>query len=186
MKGEIIMSQLIKIRNPIAIMWWIWPSLRSKKLSEDEINRLNKYGIVHFTTEEGKKSIIQSKRIYPSSSFKSYSNKGIPSCFFFLNDDISDDEIFMNIEKEKNIAIYISKITENQIRKMKYRQMDNTIVYEGDFILEQENEISFKKYKNIIKKHSAKDTIVGLKMLFSLFVCAILVSLLMLIILWLI
>lgn len=106
--------------------------------------------------------------------------------FFFLNDDISDDEIFMNIEKEKNIAIYISKITENQIRKMKYRQMDNTIVYEGDFILEQENEISFKKYNNIIKKHSAKDTIVGLKMLFSLVVCAILVSLMMLIILWLI
>ena len=120
--------------------------MRANKLKKEDIEKIKANGISHNTSNENYKKIIESKMIRGRRGLNAYSNLFRKSAFFFLNERSDlEDEVYNGSRKFQK-KIIIRKITDEQIRKMKIRRFDNSIIVCGDFYFCDSNEVISTEY----------------------------------------
>lgn len=108
----------------------------SSKLSPKVIRTIKKEGLYHLTTKH--ELIMQGEyaHLLPSSRFSSYSNGFKPAVFFFAGKPTKVSSIF-NLRKEAQkamTAIWIrpEDISDEFLSKLRYRKLDNAVMYTGE------------------------------------------------------
>ena len=111
------------------------PIVKAQNLKEEDALKIRQFGISHKTTSKGKVGIKKDNKIKGSK---------------FANAYIKDGEDFNNnLKYEYNIKI--SNLSEKQIQNFKIREYDKVLMYNGDFVIEEQNVIqieSIKKERN--------------------------------------
>ena len=125
-----------------------FPFNRTRALTDDEKNKVREYGICHKTSQKGKEGIVALSKIKGGKWWMAYSNHFRKSAFFFANAYIQDGEVF-NDNPKYRYTIFIQRLTEEQLQNFKIRKHDKALIYNGDFMFDEVNQIRIDK----IEKH---------------------------------
>lgn len=120
----------------------LFPFLKARKLTDEDIMVLKEKGICHKTTTEGMKGIQKENTINGSKGVRAYSTLRKKSAFFFANAYIKRGEVFNENLKYRQI-VNITNLSDEQIKKMRIRLYDSAIIYLGDFKFEEKNQIEY-------------------------------------------
>jgi hypothetical protein len=122
--------------------------ITAKKLTNYDIEKVKEGGISHFTTIAGYKGITEKSIINASKFRKAYSNHFKKCVFLFANEYINEDAYKFNFNIKYSWKINISNLSENQIEKLKIRDYDKALMYQGNLFLEKENNITWTELES--------------------------------------
>lgn len=120
-----------------------FPLVRGHGLSEEDIRLIRENGISHKTTAKGYEGIMRDRKIKGKAGRKAYSNHFMKAAYLFANAYFKEGEEFNDNYKYEYI-IYIRKLSDEQIEKIRIRDYDKALIAKGDFVFDLQNEIEKK------------------------------------------
>lgn len=128
-----VLSVINVVRFFIAprFVFGLLPPIKARKLSEEQLEKIKKYGLSHCTTMLGYEGINREKKIHASKGDTAYSNQNKPCVFFCINSDDGATKGINSNEKYRKKLI-IKGFNEQQLSLMKIRNCDKAIIYQGD------------------------------------------------------
>ncbi len=116
------------------------------RLPKDIQNKILKCGLIHLTSKESADKIIESSAIKASKSNN--------CAYFFQNETIFQDFIGQNKLENKNVGIVISNLTMEQVKNLKIRYFDLSLINIGDFCFSSDNIINIDNHVNVLSSCS--------------------------------
>ena len=133
--------------------WGLFPDMRARNLTENEIAAIKSSGLVHGTKDTNVENILRSKVFTGHGGWNSYSNHFRKTSFFYIMDFREDSRCSLSYSFSVSSFIRIRNITDEQIQHMKIRSYDKAVMVCGDFHICNENVIDvFKEEYNCVGK----------------------------------
>ena len=155
------------------------PFFRVRSLTENEMREIEKNGLIHCTSYDAKRAILETQQLKGSWRITNFSNSFKRTIFFFSG-EISERAKWFNYGSQYQCRIIIKKISPGIVEKLLIRQYDKVLLLRENIRLSDvEYEIEDNIYQqerqcnNILKKirHSWKPALcVSIMMLVCFFV----------------
>ncbi len=133
------------------------PFVKLKKLSDEQKVDVMTKGIVHATTDKGRAGISEMNTILPTKGIKNYCNRLRKSVYFSPAESKTSEGFNKDTKYTQKLKVLL---TDEQVRKLKYRSFDDTYVYTGPFFIEEENNITWEEYTVKKVPRDMKSTII--------------------------
>lgn len=137
------------------------PSIKACNLNEEQKNDLLEYGIIHCTKKKNADLIKVERIIKSSNRIKSYSNHFHRCVYFYSVKYIDETKIKFNTGTNKNHKIIIANLTEQQINNFKIRKFDNSLMYDGDLRILNENDFRTEEISELYRNRKLKIGFLG-------------------------
>lgn len=139
------------------------PSIRARKLNKRDIEAIKQNGIIHKTTTKGKNGIMRDGVLKGCIGLGAYSNQFRKSAFFLIGGYLKKESEQYNDNKKYDYSIHITGVTDEQIKSMKIRRYDNTLIVCGDFVFCENNRISVEEIAETKNGKRARALVSGIK-----------------------
>lgn len=129
----VVILSIISLIISMQILDFI-PFFKVRSLTKNEMHEIEKNGLIHFTSYDAKKAILETQKLRANWRVTNYSNS-IKKTVFFFSGEISECAKWFNYDSQYQCRIIIKKIPSEIVEKILIRQYDKVLLLRGDIRL---------------------------------------------------